>query len=83
MTSKSVAILLVDLGVTKTHRRPHVSDENPFSEAQFQSSQLTVARTAWFDGLRVPTGWTDDTASAAQKRRTGNDYGIRWQGQAP
>ena len=37
MTSKSVALLLGDLGVTKTHSRPHVSDDNPFSEAQFKT----------------------------------------------
>src|SRR5678815_4500264 len=34
MTSKPVALLLADLGVTKTHARPHVSNDNPFSEAQ-------------------------------------------------
>jgi putative transposase len=37
MTSKPVALLLADLGVTKTHSRPHVSDDNPFSEAQFKT----------------------------------------------
>ena len=37
MTSKSVAELLVDLGVIKSHSRPHVSDDNPFSEAQFKT----------------------------------------------
>ena len=37
MTSKPVALLLADLGVTKTHRRPHVSNDNPFSEAQFKT----------------------------------------------
>jgi putative transposase len=37
MTSKPVAFLLADLGVTKTHSRPHVSDDNPFSEAQFRT----------------------------------------------
>jgi putative transposase len=35
MTSKPVALLLAELGVTKTHSRPHVSDDNPFSESQF------------------------------------------------
>jgi putative transposase len=29
--------LLADLGVTKTHSRPHVSDDNPFSESQFKT----------------------------------------------
>ena len=37
MVSKTVAQLLLDLGVTKTHSRPHVSDDNPFSEAQFKT----------------------------------------------
>jgi putative transposase len=37
MTSKAVALLLSDLGVTKTHSRPYVSNDNPFSEAQFKT----------------------------------------------
>jgi len=37
MTSKPVAFLLADLAVTKSHSRPHVSDDNPFSEAQFKT----------------------------------------------
>jgi putative transposase len=37
MTSKSVALLLADLGVTKSHSRPHVSNDNPFSESQFKT----------------------------------------------
>lgn len=37
MISKTVAQLLSDLGVTKTHSRPHVSNDNPFSEAQFKT----------------------------------------------
>jgi putative transposase len=37
MTSKPVAFLLADLGVTKTHSRPHVSNDNPYSEAQFKT----------------------------------------------
>jgi len=37
MRSKMVAQLLSDLGITKTHSRPHVSDDNPYSEAQFKT----------------------------------------------
>ena len=37
MTSKPVAWLLADLGITKTHSRPYTSDDNPFSEAQFKT----------------------------------------------
>lgn len=37
MTSKAVAHLLADLGITKTHSRPYVSNDNPYSEAQFKT----------------------------------------------
>ena len=37
MSSKGVAQLLADLGVTKSHSRPHVSNDNPYSEAQFKT----------------------------------------------
>ena len=37
MRSKSLALLLADLGVNKTHSRPHVSNDNPYSEAQFKT----------------------------------------------
>ncbi len=37
MSSKPLAFLLADLGVTKTHSRPHVSDDNPYSESQFRT----------------------------------------------
>lgn len=37
MVSQPVALLLASLGITKSHSRPHVSDDNPFSEAQFKT----------------------------------------------
>jgi len=37
MTSKPVALMLADLRVNMTHSRPHVSNDNPFSEAQFKT----------------------------------------------
>jgi putative transposase len=37
MTSKSVVLLLSDLGITKTHSRPHISNDNPYSEAQLKT----------------------------------------------
>jgi putative transposase len=37
MTSKMLALKLADLGVTKSHSRPYVSDDNPFSESQFKT----------------------------------------------
>ena len=37
MVAKPVAFLLADLGVTKSHSRPHVSNDNPYSESQFRT----------------------------------------------
>jgi putative transposase len=37
MASKPLAHLLADLGVTKSHSRPHVSNDNPYSEAQLKT----------------------------------------------
>jgi len=52
MTSKSVALLLADLGVTKTHARPHVSNDNPFSEAQFKTLKYRPAFPARFGSIQ-------------------------------
>src|SRR5260370_28501547 len=37
MTSRTVAQLLSDLGVDRSHSRPRISNDNPFSEAQFKT----------------------------------------------
>ena len=37
MKSKPVALLLADLGITNSHSRPHVSNDNPFSESLFKT----------------------------------------------
>lgn len=37
MRSKLVAQLLADLGITKSHSRPHTSNDNPYSESQFKT----------------------------------------------
>jgi len=41
MKAKSTALLMADLGVTKSHSRPHVSDDNPFSESQFKTMKYS------------------------------------------
>jgi putative transposase len=51
MTSKSVALLLADLGVTKTHSRPHVSNDNPFSESAFKTLKYRPGFPDRFGGL--------------------------------
>jgi putative transposase len=52
MTSKPVALLLADLGVAKTHARPHVSNDNPFSEAQFKTLKYRPAFPERFGSIQ-------------------------------
>ena len=52
MTSKPVAFLLADLGITKTHNRPHVSNDNPFSEAQFKTLKYRPAFPERFGAIQ-------------------------------
>jgi len=37
MKAKATALMLADLGVTRSHSRPHTSNDNPFSEAHFKT----------------------------------------------
>jgi putative transposase len=52
MKSKVVALLLADLGVTKTHSRPHVSNDNPYSEAQFKTLKYCPAFPERFGSIQ-------------------------------
>ena len=52
MTSKPVAFLLADLGVTKTHNRPYTSTDNPYSEAQFKTLKYRPEFPARFDSIQ-------------------------------
>src|SRR5215210_7922736 len=51
MTSKPVAMLLADLGVTKTHSRPYTSTDNPYSEAQFKTLKYRPGFPQRFDSI--------------------------------
>lgn len=59
MTSKPVALLLADLGVTKSHSRPHVSNDNPFSEAQFKTLKYCPTFPERFAGIDHARRFTD------------------------
>ncbi len=52
MTSKPVAQLLVDLGVARSHSRPHVSNDNPFSEANFKTLKYCPAFPGRFGSIQ-------------------------------
>jgi putative transposase len=51
MTSKPVAFLLADLGVIQSHSRPHVSNDNPYSEAQFKTLKYRPGFPARFASI--------------------------------
>jgi putative transposase len=51
MKSKPLALLLTDLGVTKTHSRPRVSNDNPYSESQFKTLKYRPDFPARFSSL--------------------------------
>lgn len=57
MVSKSVAQLLIDLDVVKSHARPHVSDDNPYSEAQFKTLKYRPDYPARFGCLADARAW--------------------------
>jgi len=52
MRSKHVAHLLADLGVTKTHSRPHVSNDNPYSESQFKTLKYHPTFPGFFGSVQ-------------------------------
>ena len=57
MQSKPVALLLADLGVTKTHSRPYVSNDNPYSESQFKTLKYRPDFPERFGCLVDARGW--------------------------
>ena len=53
MTSKTLAQLMADLAITKSHSRPHVSDDNPFSESHFKTLKYRPDFPGRFAGLEA------------------------------
>jgi putative transposase len=59
MTSKPVAHLLADLGVTRSHSRPHQSNDNPFSESQFKTLKYCPTFPDRFANIHSARTFTD------------------------
>ncbi len=51
MRSRTVAQLMADLGVTRSHSRPHVCDDNPYSESQFKTLKYHPSFPGQFGSL--------------------------------
>jgi putative transposase len=59
MKSKPVADLLSDLRITQSHSRPHVSNDNPYSEAQFKTLKYCPVFPGKFASLGEAYGFCD------------------------
>jgi putative transposase len=57
MKGKPLSQLLLDLGITKSHSRPHTSDDNPFSEAQFKTMKYRPDYPDRFSSIDTARQW--------------------------
>lgn len=57
MTGKPLSQLLLDLGITRSHSRPHTSDDNPFSEAQFKTMKYRPDYPQRFASIDEARAW--------------------------
>jgi len=87
MRSKPVAALLVDLDVTKTHSRPHVSDDNPYSESQFKTFKYRPDFPERFGSIEDARAhcqqffqWYNNRSPALQHRSDDARGGALWHG---
>jgi transposase InsO family protein len=76
MTSKKVSQLLIDLGVTRSHSRPKVSNDNPYSEAQFKTTKYMSDYPDRFDSLAHAREWFD--AFTSYYNHEHRHSGIGW-----
>lgn len=53
MKAKSLALLFADLGISKSHSRPHVSNDNPFSEAHFKTLKYRPEFPSFFPSIEA------------------------------
>ena len=60
MTSKPVTFLLADLGVIQSHSRPHVSNDNPYSESQFKTLKYRPSFPGLFASIQQARAWCQD-----------------------
>ena len=76
MKSKGVAQLLADLGVTKTHSRPHVSNDNPYSEAQFKTLKYCPEFPGQFGSVEDARSFCQDFFNYYNKEHRHSGIGL-------
>lgn len=60
MTGRPLGQLLLDLGITRSHSRPHTSNDNPFSEAQFKTLKYSATYPGRFESIQHARVWADE-----------------------
>lgn len=60
MTSKKVSQMLIDLGVTRSHSRPKVSNDNPYIESHFKTAKYSADYPGQFDSLAHAREWFEE-----------------------
>lgn len=76
MRSKTVAQLLVDLDITRSHSRPRVSNDNPFSESQFKTLKYVPDFPSQFDNIHQARAFME--AFFASYNHEHRHSGIGW-----
>lgn len=60
MTGKALSQLLLSLGIEQSHSRPHTSNDNPFSEAQFKTMKYRPDYPERFETLQAARTWAEE-----------------------
>lgn len=60
MTAKALSQLLMSLGIEQSHSRPHTSNDNPFSEAQFKTMKYRPDYPARFESIQAARTWAEE-----------------------
>ena len=76
MTSKTVGQLMLDLGVTKTHSRPYVSNDNPYSEAQFKTLKYRPSYPDRFGCIADARNWVHEFVTWANYEHRHSGIGL-------
>lgn len=59
MTGKALSQLLISLGIEQSHSRPHTSNDNPFSEAQFKTMKYRPDYPERFETIQDARTWAE------------------------
>lgn len=76
MASKPVAFLLADLGITKSHSRPRVSNDNPYSESNFKTLKYCPAFPGSFGSITEARAFCADFFTTYNEHHRHSGIGL-------